>query len=128
MRKRRLVLVVIGVILASAAIVAVSLRFICDAKDENAAMVVTWEEGTGKPLVVEGVVLKQGKPVAGQQVDVETASGGNRVTTDPNGRFFVNVGESELTALDVKGVGRMEWGPFGAPSTKNGLRLQVQLK
>jgi len=95
---------------------------------ENAAMVVTWKEGTGKPLTVEGIVFLRGTPAANRVVYVETGSGGHRVTTGPDGRFCINVGELELTALGIEGTGKVEWSLLGAPNVQDGISVKIELK
>lgn len=124
----RVIYLVISVILVTAALMAVTVYFAFNRTYENAAMVVTWDEGIGKPLIVEGAVMRQGKPVTGQIIDVSTGSGGNLVTTGSDGQFSVNVGERELVAFEVMGMGRIEWGLLTGPSLRNGARFQVYLK
>ena len=91
-------------------------------------MVVTWQEGIGKPLVVEGVVIYQGRPVVGRVVDIETSSGGNPVSTSEDGTFSVNTGERDLAAISIDGAGRVDWGLLGGPNLRNGVRLRIELK
>jgi hypothetical protein len=127
--RRRSIFLVVAVtcVVAAAALV---LHLQADNRCENANMVATWEEGIGKPLTVEGVVIARGSPVAGRDVDIETGSGGNTVTTGPDGKFSVNVGELEIVALTVDGAGSIEWGPLGlgSPGVRDGVRFRIELK
>jgi len=102
--------------------------FVFNRSFENDAMVVTWEEGGGEPGVVEGAVMRNGKPVAAQVIDIVTGSGGHLVTTDLNGEFWDQTGELELVGFEVKGKGKIEWELLFGPSISNGVRFQVDLK
>ena len=112
-----------------AGLTAVLVCFVFNRSFENDAMVVTWETGGGEPWVVEGTVMHNGKPVAGQYIDIVTESGGNGVTTDSNGEFSdEDLGEPEIIAFEVKGKGRIEWNTLSGLSVRNGVRFQVDLK
>jgi len=126
-RHRLVCLVIVGGCVAGG-VVATALLPVSRGRYEDGAMVVTWEKCSRKPLIVEGIVVRQGVPVAGQWIDAETDSGGNPVITGPDGRFSVNVAECELRSLEVRGFGRVDWGQFLRPSTKEGLRFEIRLK
>ncbi len=102
--------------------------FVFNRSFENDAMVVTWETG-GEPGGVEGTVTCNGKPVAGQHIDVGAESGGSCDTTDANGNFSIgDLGDPEIIAFEVRGKGRIEWNAFFGLSISNGVRFQVDLK
>jgi len=126
--RRRSVLLVALVICAVAAVAVVVFFFMTRNRYESTAMVVTWKESTGKPLTVEGFVLRRGSPVANHVLNVETGSGGNLLTTGPDGKFSMNVGELELTALEVEGAGRVDWGLLGGPNLRDGVSVRIELK
>ena len=126
-KRRAIFLAAIAALAVCIVVIAVTV-FLPKNKFENDAMVVTWQEGIGKPLVVEGIVLSQGKPVVGRTIDVETGSGGNPVTTGADGTFSVNAGEQELVALSIDGAGKVDWGLLGGPSLRDGVRFQIELK
>ncbi len=106
------------------------LFFVTRNRYESSSMSVRWEEGVGagRPLVVEGLVVKDGQPVPGQQITIGTGSGDHHVTTDGDGSFSVNVGELEIVLLEVVGVDRIEWGLIFCPSARKGVRFLVELK
>ncbi len=126
-KRRSIFLAAIAALAVCIAVITVSV-FLPKNKFENDSMVVTWQEGIGKPLVVEGIVLSQGMPVVGRTIDIETGSGGNPVSTGVDGTFSVNAGELELVALKVDGAGRVDWGLFGGPSLRDGVRFRIELK
>ena len=126
--KRQIILLASTIALAACVVVVAVILHMANNRYENDAMVAMWKAGIGKPLVVEGIVLSQGKPAVGCVVDIETGAGGNLVTTGADGTFSINVGELELVALEVKGVGRIDWGLLWGPSLRDGVRFQIELK
>jgi hypothetical protein len=126
--KRRSVLLAALLVCLVAAGLSLALLVLGEKRYENDAMIVTWKEGIGKPLTVEGIVVRQGSPAANQVVNVETGSGASAVMTGPDGRFSANVGELELTSLGVQGAGRIEWGLLRGPSLRDGVSFRIELK
>ena len=127
--KRRLVLLIIIVACVVAAMVITVIFWGMRNRYENSAMVVTWKEGIGKPLTIEGVVLRNDKPVANRLIEVEDSSGGgDPVRTGPDGQFSVKVSELELLELRVEDAGSVEWDLLWGPNLQDGISFQIQLK
>jgi len=128
MRKTHRLLCIVLLAIGLMACGALIARFFSARKETN-KLVLTWVEGTGLPLVVEGVVLdNHERPVTGQVVDIVTGSGGNLVTTDSCGRFSVNVGELEIVSVKVDGVDTVEWGLLTGPSVQEGITFTIRIK
>jgi hypothetical protein len=126
--KRRTAILFVIAICAVGGVILAAILLMGRHRYEGPAMVVTWVEGIGQPLSVEGTVLRNGAPVGNRTVNVETGSGGNAVTTGPDGRFSINVGELELTAIEVEGGSRIDWGLLSGPRLRDGVRFRIELK
>lgn len=134
MRRKKLTVIsaIVGVVLAG--LIAAWWLLWGQTAVETDGFRATWEV-TGKPGVVEGVVLDdQHRPVAGIAINVDNDSGGQPATTDADGQFSVRPGESDITGLGVGGFDDADlrvWPLYGIvtrASCSKGIRFHIVLK
>ena len=92
-------------------------------------MALRWQ-ATGRPGVVEGQVVDElDNPLGGLDLHVQDPSGGAMATTDSRGCFEVRMGESEITGIEIRAVGKVQWGlagtSVGALDASDGLRFHI---
>jgi len=87
---------------------------------------------SGVPFLVEVRVLdSRGNPVPGADVDIRNNSGGNRGSTDVNGRANIKVAEREVLQIFVDGclvLNRPNADKLGYPSVDRGLSVLIVKK
>jgi hypothetical protein len=126
-RKRRNWLILFGFLIIIGALLALNSRNLWTGSTSDGRCKFKWVRG-GTALQVElTVVLEDGSPVSGQDIDVGTDSGSNTGVTDAKGRVTITVGEPDVEYLRVPNAGEVKW-PWGGISARRGLKVSVVLR
>jgi hypothetical protein len=100
--------------------------------ESNPIVFASWTPG-GRPMTVTfSVVGPNGTPLAGVNCQADNDSGGNGETTDTRGIAVVEVGEDEVSGIDIGTarfvMRRSELMHFFAPEAGEGLLVHVVVK